>query len=79
MVGPAIKRVILGGSEFGNQTLTRIYGLHVVVLPLLLILIGWVQARLFGRVGFHGPRQPPDRAVLARARRSGTSWQGSSS
>ena len=50
--------MILGGSEFGNQTLTRIYGLHVVVLPLLLILIGWVQARLFGRVGFHGPVSP---------------------
>lgn len=54
VVGPAIKRVVLGGSDFGNQTLTRIYGLHVVVLPVLLLAIGWAHAHLFGRNGYHG-------------------------
>ncbi len=53
VVGPMIKKVIVGGSEFGNQTVTRIYGLHVAVLPGLLILAGWVYAVLFGKRGYH--------------------------
>ena len=54
VVGPMLKKVIVGGSEFGNQTLTRIYGIHVAVLPGLLILCGWAYAVLFGKSGYHG-------------------------
>ena len=50
-----IKKVVVGGSEFGNQTVTRFYGLHVAVLPGLLILCGWAYAVLFGKSGYHGP------------------------
>ena len=55
VVGPMVRKVIVGGSEFGNQTVTRIYGLHVAVLPGLLILCGWAYAVLFGKDGYHGP------------------------
>ena len=55
VVGPAIKKVILGGSEFGNQTITRFHALHVSVLPGLLVLCGWAYAVLFGKDGYHGP------------------------
>jgi quinol-cytochrome oxidoreductase complex cytochrome b subunit/mono/diheme cytochrome c family protein len=54
-LGPMIKKVAIGGSEMGNQTLTRFYGLHVAVLPGLLILIGWAYAVLFGKHGYNGP------------------------
>jgi quinol-cytochrome oxidoreductase complex cytochrome b subunit/mono/diheme cytochrome c family protein len=55
MIGPAIKKLIIGGSTFGNQTVTRIYTAHVVVLPGLLIVCGWAYAVLFGKHGYHGP------------------------
>jgi mono/diheme cytochrome c family protein len=49
--------VILGGSEMGNQTLTRFHGLHVAVLPGLLIVVGWSYAVLFGKHGYGGPTE----------------------
>ena len=39
VIGPAIEKVIVGGDDYGNQTLTRFYGLHVGVLPALLVLV----------------------------------------
>ncbi len=38
VVGPYLQRIVVGGSEFGNQTLTRFYALHVAVLPASLVL-----------------------------------------
>ena len=58
VVDPAIKKVIVGGSEFGNQSLTRIYGLHVGVLPGLLAGLLWGYFALFRKHGFDGPHQP---------------------
>ncbi len=37
VVGPYLQKIVVGGSEFGNQTLTRFYALHVAVLPALLV------------------------------------------
>jgi ubiquinol-cytochrome c reductase cytochrome b subunit len=59
VVGPSIKTLIVGGSTFGNQTLTRIYVAHVAVLPGLLILCGWAYAVLFSKTGYHGPAESP--------------------
>ncbi len=50
VVGSTLKRLILGGSELGNATLTRIHVLHVVVLPGLLIVMGWLRFRLVHRI-----------------------------
>ena len=33
VVGGAIRKLAIGGNEYGNLTLTRFYALHVVVLP----------------------------------------------
>ncbi len=37
VVGPYLQSILVGGSEFGNQTLTRFYALHVAVLPAFLV------------------------------------------
>lgn len=37
VVGPAISRLILGGPEVGAATLTNFYGLHVAIIPLMLM------------------------------------------
>jgi len=50
VVGAWLRRLIVGGSEFGNTTLTRIHALHVVVLPGLLIALGWLRVRLLRRI-----------------------------
>jgi len=57
VVGPILKKVAIGGSDYGNQTITRFYGLHVAVLPGLLIVIGWAYALLFGKHGYDGPSE----------------------
>ena len=49
-VGGYLRRLVVGGTEFGNGTLTRIHALHVVVLPGLLIGLGWLRLRLLRRI-----------------------------
>ncbi len=39
IVGPTIKKLLIGGNDYGNLTLTRFYALHVVVLPALVTLL----------------------------------------
>src|SRR5882762_7946678 len=38
-VGPFIQKVAVGGPEYGNHTLTRFFGLHVAILPAILIAL----------------------------------------
>jgi ubiquinol-cytochrome c reductase cytochrome b subunit len=35
VLGDAIKKLALGGNDYGNLTLTRFYALHVMVLPII--------------------------------------------
>jgi ubiquinol-cytochrome c reductase cytochrome b subunit len=51
VAGPYLKTVVVGGTEYGNQTLTRFYGLHVGILPALMFLCLWVHIRLARRHG----------------------------
>jgi ubiquinol-cytochrome c reductase cytochrome b subunit len=39
VVGATIKKLLIGGNEYGNLTLTRFYTLHVVLLPALATLV----------------------------------------
>ncbi|MBC8335681.1 MAG: cytochrome b N-terminal domain-containing protein [Anaerolineales bacterium] len=39
MFGKLIQKLLLGGAEVGQASLTRFYGLHVMVIPGLLLLI----------------------------------------
>lgn len=45
VVGPMMQRILLGGSEVGNLTLTNLYSLHVAVLPLLFGVILFFHLR----------------------------------
>jgi len=38
-LGPTIKRILLGGPEVGQESLTRFYALHIMVIPALLLLL----------------------------------------
>ena len=51
VVGPYVQKVVLGGSDYGNQTLTRFYGLHVGVLPALMVMCVAAHVALFRRHG----------------------------
>jgi ubiquinol-cytochrome c reductase cytochrome b subunit len=51
VVGGAIERLLLGGNDYGNLTLTRFYALHVVVLPGLFLLAAFGHVVLARRHG----------------------------
>ena len=38
-LGPIIQKILLGGAEVGQESLTRFYALHVMVIPTLLLLL----------------------------------------
>jgi quinol-cytochrome oxidoreductase complex cytochrome b subunit/mono/diheme cytochrome c family protein len=56
VAGPYLQKIVVGGTDYGNQTVTRFYGLHVGVLPLLLVLCLVAHIALFRR---HGITPPP--------------------
>jgi ubiquinol-cytochrome c reductase cytochrome b subunit len=55
-IGPYLQKVVVGGSDYGNQTVTRFYGLHVGVLPALLVIFLAAHVALFRRHGLTPPR-----------------------
>mgnify|MGYP001394999838 CR=1 FL=1 len=62
LVGPEIKKLAIGGSDYGHHTLTRFFALHAGVLPGLLIALLAVHLALFRRHGLHAkePVTRPD-------------------
>ena len=63
VLGPSLQKVIVGGPDYGNQTLTRFYGLHVGVLPTLFVLSLAAHVALFRRHGLTPPRRAGNRAT----------------
>ncbi len=57
VVGPYLQKVVVGGSDYGNQTLTRFYALHVGLLPALLVACLAAHVALFRK---HGVTHPPE-------------------
>jgi len=51
LLGPWLKNVLQGGSEYGNLTLTHFYALHVLVLPAVLIALTLIHLALFRKHG----------------------------
>lgn len=49
LIGSTLRTLLVGGSEFGNLTLTRLYTLHVVVLPVLAVLLLMIHIALMRR------------------------------
>jgi ubiquinol-cytochrome c reductase cytochrome b subunit len=62
VIGTAAQALIVGGTEYGQSTLTRFYVLHVGVLPATLALIVTAHVAMFRR---HGAT-PPASADLSR-------------
>lgn len=58
--GPAVSKLMAGGTSVGAYTLTRFYALHVVLLPLLLAGLIGLHLLLLRRHGHAGPAEPPD-------------------
>jgi quinol-cytochrome oxidoreductase complex cytochrome b subunit/mono/diheme cytochrome c family protein len=55
-VGPFLQKVIIGGPEYGNATLTRFYTMHVGILPPLMVVLIIAHLVVFRR---HGVTTPP--------------------
>ena len=51
VLGPILQQIVVGGDRVGNLTLTHMYALHVVVLPLL---VGLLLAVHLSQVYRHG-------------------------
>ena len=56
LVGPWLQKVIVGGPEYGNHTLTRFYALHVAILPPLVIVLIVAHLAVFRRHGVTAPK-----------------------
>ena len=54
-IGPTSRRSSSAGPDYGNQTVTRFYGLHVGFLPVLLVLCLVAHVALFRRHGITAP------------------------
>ncbi|HVA49054.1 MAG TPA: cytochrome b N-terminal domain-containing protein [Pirellulales bacterium] len=61
-VGPSLQKLVVGGADYGHQTLTRFFALHAGVLPGLLVVFLVLHVALFRRHGIHTrqPHRQPD-------------------
>ncbi len=62
LAGPDIRKLAIGGSDYGHLTLTRFFALHAGVLPGLLVVLLVPHLMLFRRHGLHAkePKHGPD-------------------
>ena len=67
LVGPFLGRLLRGGDEVTGATLTRFYGIHVAVLPLLTTLILGLHLFLVQK---HGMSVPPGAERAGGGRRT---------
>jgi ubiquinol-cytochrome c reductase cytochrome b subunit len=49
VIGSSMKTLLVGGGEFGNLTLTRLYTLHVMVLPVIAVILLLIHVALMRR------------------------------
>ena len=57
LIGPDLQKVLIGGTEYGHQTLTRFFAIHAGVLPGLMIAFIAGHVYLFRRHGIT-PKEP---------------------
>jgi ubiquinol-cytochrome c reductase cytochrome b subunit len=64
VAGPFLQRILIGGTDYGHQTLTRFFALHAGVLPAAVVGLVTVHVYLFRRHGITAklPRRRPDAA-----------------
>jgi ubiquinol-cytochrome c reductase cytochrome b subunit len=56
VIGDFLKKLLVGGDDYGNHTLTRFYALHVGVLPLTFIALLIAHIAVFRRHGITAPK-----------------------
>jgi ubiquinol-cytochrome c reductase cytochrome b subunit len=63
-IGPALQKLIIGGSDYGHHTLTRFFALHAGVLPGAIVALLTGHIYLFRKHGLKAkePRRKPDAA-----------------
>ncbi len=64
-VGPVLQRMLIGGDEVGNLTLTHLYFLHVGLLPLLVGLLSAIHLQQIYRHGLVSAPEPPSMTSAA--------------
>jgi ubiquinol-cytochrome c reductase cytochrome b subunit len=64
VVGADLRKLTIGGSEYGHQTLTRFFALHAGVLPGLLVAFLVMHIALFRRHGLHARKPDPARNAM---------------
>lgn len=65
VIGEAIKKLALGGNDYGNLTLTRFYALHVLILPAVIGAVVVLHVKLARKLG---PTPLGDRAQVMQPR-----------
>lgn len=55
VLGPYLQTIVVGGTDYGNQTVTRFYALHAAVLPGLLVIVLLAHIAMFRRYGITPP------------------------
>jgi ubiquinol-cytochrome c reductase cytochrome b subunit len=62
LAGPFLQKILIGGADYGHQTLTRFFALHAGVLPGAVIGLVAAHIYLFRRHGITAkmPRRGPD-------------------
>jgi quinol-cytochrome oxidoreductase complex cytochrome b subunit len=68
-IGPQLLTFLVGGPEYGQATLSRLFGLHVGVLPLTLLVMAVLHVLLYYR---HGATPPSD----ASSKPAEPAWPG---
>src|SRR3954471_24652803 len=64
IIGPALQKIVVGGSNYGHHTLTRFFALHAGVIPGAIIAFIGAHIYLFRKHGLtpKEPRRRPDAA-----------------
>lgn len=64
IIGPALQKIVVGGSDYGHHTLTRFFALHAGVIPGAIIAFIVAHIYLFRKHGItpKEPRRRPDAA-----------------
>ncbi len=57
VIGPSLQKVIIGGADYGHQTLTRFFALHAGLLPASVVALLVLHIYLFRRHGIT-PKRP---------------------
>lgn len=66
LIGPALMRLMRGGAELGQVTLTRFYATHIMLLPATVIVL--IVAHIF-QLRYHGMAPPLTEKAKAQAKK----------